>query len=230
MSTPATYRPADPTDAAVVARGEALENAAISQLSAVRPAAEAATPTDGYASAPWSVSLSQSDANAWLATRLMEWLASRGSALPQGFSAPAVSITSNNITVSAAAEYPLGIAIISIDARTWVAPSGELMIQLGGVRAGRLPLPAAAINALSDLFVSFQKAALGKPDISPIATQSSSPSQPNSLSSAPAAHLAEPIAFPPVSFNLDDGRRVELIALEAVEGKIVLTLRTRASR
>src|SRR5689334_15852919 len=75
QSTPSSWRTTP--DPAAASTAEQLENGVVAHFTLARPpdpTLNPAKPDPRYQSAPWAVSISANDANAWLATRLKQWL------------------------------------------------------------------------------------------------------------------------------------------------------------
>jgi hypothetical protein len=192
---PIAYIPSDPRNPAVAARGETLENAAAAQLTAVRPDADGAP--GKYVSAPWSVAVTQEDANAWLATRLEDWLRSRGASLPYGLLAPSVSFSEDGLLFCAPVETPAGVTVVSLPIMLTLGTDGGLDISFGTAWAGLLPVPGASAVVLTTMRTAL------KQDIT---------------------HEGLRIATPIIS--VDDGRHVRLTGVRAGSGRIELTFQT----
>jgi hypothetical protein len=217
LTTPRGYSPSDGTDPGVRTRGEALENAAWTQISAVRQAASRAdngtsaetraTAGDSgthakYLSEPWSVAISASDANAWLATRLIDWMSSRGVTLPSGVGQTCVTFGQDEITLHLPYETAAGRTILTLPLRGEVTRSGALELRPGTAWAGLLPMPGGTTAGIMLL-----RSAVGT----------------HVEAGAPADRLviAQPI------IDVGDGRRVRLLAFSPRNGRVELTFQTQ---
>jgi hypothetical protein len=121
----------------------AVENAVVRHMTAPRDGAR--TP-QGWRSEPWSVSISQADARAWLAHRLEPWAANRGvvQRWPADVSRPTVSFDQGRVRV--------GVMVRGRLIHAAVVPrvDDQGRVWLEGARAGigLLPLPAGAWDLL----------------------------------------------------------------------------------
>lgn len=212
LRRPGEYLPANPQDPAVIATGESLENAALAQVSAVRPAAANLASSGGYISEPWSVSISQQDANAWLASRLVRWLESRQINLPGGVSHPAVSFQAGAIVLLVCVPTPLGESIISIACEVTsnkgqggTSSSHQLFIRPGAIHAGSLPVPAQLASAANALLARLAESLGGT--VAPDGT----------------------LVVPAPSIDLEDGRTVMLSEAKVRLGRLELKFHTSAT-
>ncbi|GJQ30716.1 MAG: hypothetical protein HBSAPP03_26000 [Phycisphaerae bacterium] len=128
---PEWWQAAQAPDAAV--RAERIENAVVTELSAVR--AE---------EAPWTVALSEEDVNAWLEARLVKWLENRGERWPERVSPPRVVLLDG--VMRAAVEIGGGGRVVVVEMKPRV-DDGGLWLDVRGVWIGRLRVPVAAVRA-----------------------------------------------------------------------------------
>lgn len=124
--TPGWYQPVQPDNAAALALGETAEYRLVEEFQRIRPADDV-----------WRLRIPEAAINAWLATRLREWLAGRGGVWPQELGSPQVRITPTGITVGVSADAIGGrVGLLTL------SPSiadGQLQLRpVGGV--GRLPI------------------------------------------------------------------------------------------
>ena len=124
--TPGWYQPVQPDNAAALALGETAEYRLVEEFQRIRP-------TDDV----WRLRIPEAAINAWLATRLRQWLAGRGGVWPQELGSPQVRITPAGITVGVSADAIGGrVGLLTL------SPSiadGQLQLRpVGGV--GRLPI------------------------------------------------------------------------------------------
>ncbi|MDX2130735.1 MAG: hypothetical protein SFY69_01625 [Planctomycetota bacterium] len=121
--------------------GTQFENACVSQITAVRPAAAASAPDAPYRSEVWRVSLSERDLSAWASERLRPWLESNDPAFrwPDGLGGVRVDVRDGFIRIGA----PVGddAAIVTLDCEVFVDDAGGLRVRVVGARAGALPVP-----------------------------------------------------------------------------------------
>jgi hypothetical protein len=135
------------------ARGEAFEQALAAALTKIRPAGE-----------EWAIAVDPADLNAWLATRLPQWIAHD----PELTSlAPAttlrVAAIDGTLILEDSARAP-GSAVISLP----VTPSltdGHLRLDIGVARIGRLPVPFAGSALATLLRDSLDRLAAGPAEI-----------------------------------------------------------------
>src|SRR5262249_46297987 len=125
---------------------EQVENGVVSQLSLARPA-DPKQP-GGYKSEAWSVSLSDQDANAWLATRFRQWLENQGAPWPQQPAGVAGGVKAGP---GRAGRGPgggvAGGGVLYIEGRPEVRGDGSLGLMPAGMGAGAMPLPTALVLA-----------------------------------------------------------------------------------
>jgi hypothetical protein len=141
LATPSHYVPAEASSADVQRLGEAVENAVARELSKVRPAAADAA-AGQYASEPWELILSEEEVNAWLGSRLPQWLASRERAMPAGLSGAAVHLESGRIRLAATRQTALGGLVVTQTLR--VGEGADSRLTADGLQAGIVPLPFGA--------------------------------------------------------------------------------------
>ena len=120
------------------ARGEAFEQALASELTKIRPTDE-----------EWAIAIDPADLNAWLATRLSQWIA-HDPELANLAAATTLRVAAidGTLILEDSARAP-GSAVISLP----VTPSltdGRLRLDIGVARVGRLPVPFAG-SALAAL-------------------------------------------------------------------------------
>lgn len=127
---------ASSTSSAAVARAaQELEGAATAQLTALRN------------DQPWSVSLSQDDANDWLAARLPVWARSRDLALPDQLRALSVAFTPEGILAGASVRTPAGERCAWVLLQPRIDTEG-LWLTASRAGIGRAELPLAQVLAL----------------------------------------------------------------------------------
>jgi len=143
-AAPSFYAPANAADPQVASSGASVESTVARELSRVRPAASDAGTQ--YRSEPWTITLTHDEINAWLASRLPQWLASRDARLPEGLSNPCVEITPQGVTLGAAYASPAGEIILWQPVRL----DGD-RVSLGTPHAGLAPLPASITKAIDSL-------------------------------------------------------------------------------
>jgi hypothetical protein len=103
--------------------------------------------TDLAAPVERSISISVTDANIWLATRLEGTLAQSKQAMPKIMSEPRVWIEDGQIVLSARVKLPVaGIeGVVSFPLETAMQPDGKVMLKVAKVRTGKLRVPSGVI-------------------------------------------------------------------------------------
>jgi hypothetical protein len=225
---PSWWSPSDPTSPRVIERAQAIENGAATQLTKIRQSESGA---DAKASAPWTVSISESDANAWLAARLPKWLESQAADAESSGKKPfkwpkelgqlQVRFADGAIWMGASVQpkslgAPPQIFSASIDAV--LRDDGSLWLPARFVSMGRLNLPASWMlsgtsNARKPLRIADVPGNLRDlPQTKDVL---------NILTGQTPA-LRRPI------IRIGDGRRVKLLAIESRDGVLLITCQTLA--
>jgi hypothetical protein len=220
-STPRWWTRVEVMDAASVAQAEALEAAALAQASLVRPGARTGA---RWQSEPWSISLSEADANAWLGERLPRWVQSRADedgrrGWPEGVRHVRVVFREGAVWLAALVREQEGNepadTVLSVAVGPTVDASGKLWVEARSVGVGRLTLPPMVLSPARD-------------------DPARAPMLPSAIASRPeiAALLDILAGDAPASVEprlaLGDGRRVRLLSIHAREGRLELTCRTEA--
>jgi len=100
---------------------------------------------------PWSVRMSDDDANAWLEHRLGQWLENRSVDTPDNFEPPRVHIENGRASVGIASPDPRFPGIFSIEFTPEITDAGELIVTDRSFRLGKLPLPSPqALSRISN--------------------------------------------------------------------------------
>lgn len=150
-ATPPVIRASLPSDAA--ARGEAFEQALAAALTKIRPAEE-----------EWAIAIDPADLNAWLATRLPQWIA-HDPDLANLAPATTLRVAAIDGTLiledSARAQ---GSAVISLPVTPRLT-DGHLRLDIGVARIGRLPVPFAGSALATLLRDSLDRLAAGPAEI-----------------------------------------------------------------
>lgn len=116
-----------------------FENAVATQVSAVRPARAGG---GEYASEEWSVSLSEADVNSWLSTRLSGWLASQGTAWPEGkLTPPFVQLRDGVVVVAVGVIDGESERVVSLECVPAIYKGGGLVLTPHRMYVGRLRVP-----------------------------------------------------------------------------------------
>lgn len=204
---PEWWRTLPPPDARAQTVGQDLENAVVNQLHAERPPADS-----------WSVSLSAADANDWLNTRLVKWLASRDPDVQWQATVQQTMVDFRDgiIYIGAALRTDAAGAsqVISASLVPAIDEKGQLWLVADRLAIGRMPLPLGLVS--------------GEPDGLVMRLL------PGDVRRTKAAHqiaeaLAgrEPLAKIPIA-TLADGRKVRLLGVIAREGRLEMTCRTES--
>lgn len=122
----------DPAQIADLARN--AESRMMNSVSAARPGAEQI------------VELPLGEINAWLATRLGEWLANQQIELPREVSNFMVSCEDSRIVLAFEFDSPAAKQIVSLVMTPAMMNNGDLMLRLDEIRAGNLPVKASWIE------------------------------------------------------------------------------------
>ena len=182
---PPASRPVLPPDAAT--RGEAFEQALASAITKVRPAGES-----------WAIAIDPADINAWLATRLPQWI-DHDPALADFAAATSVRLAADDGALLV--EAPVGpsrlglIATVRMPLELTDSVAHRLRLDIGATRIGLLPIP------------------VGGPGL-PVA---------DALASE-LARLEQ--RYPDRRFRLGDGRTIEIRAISCESGQIRIRFAT----
>jgi hypothetical protein len=195
------------------AAGEAIEMGLMGHLSAVRPPDPALKPGEPWRSAPWSISLSEDDANAWLNARLPKWMLNRGTPVEWPVELRSLQVKFEEGTVR------LGVQIIdsndSVIAGVSLTPemrdNSSLWLKSSGLDIGSLPAPSWMIGAARSTYGSSIPAAIRElPET-------------KAFFGALAGNNA---IFPNTTIRLDGGRRVRVLSIKPRNGRVDMTFRT----
>lgn len=224
---PAWWAPIDPASPRVLERAQAIENGAATQLTKIRQSEPSA---GSGASPPWTVSISEPDANAWLAARLQKWLESQAADAAAGGRKPfkwpkelgqlQVRFAEGAIWIGASIK-PSGLVdqsqVFSASIDPILREDGSLWLPARLVSMGRLNLPASWMLSSSNARKPVGLAGVPRnlrdmpqmKDVMNILTGQS-----------PA--MRRPI------IKIGDGRRVRLLAIESRDGVLLITCQTLA--
>ena len=194
-------------------RAAEVENAVLAQLSLVRMGSR---DRDGvWRSDPWSVSISEEDASAWLATRLPRWIASRegDDAWPSQVAQIRVSFRDGSIVAGALLVGGAASSqVLGVETRPEVDANGALLTPATRVRVGRVSLPASwlvdTVRARASDFVPAETLA------TPVAQ------------AAMRALMGQGPLTRDAVIRLDDGRRVRILKLAPRDGRLDMTFQT----
>jgi hypothetical protein len=158
------------------------------------------------ADAPWTLRLREEHVNAWLATRLREWIGSRpGLEWPAALGTPQVKLEAGRVALALPAVVG-GVRRVVVARVQPAIDQRGLTLRLESLRLGRLSVPGDPLEHLAGLL-----------------------EQVDSASRAELAELVDVLAgrtpLRPL-IQLSDGRHVEIMAIDCQEGSIDLTSRT----
>lgn len=189
--SPAWWRGAVTLDGVAPDVGERVERAIISETHRAREPDE-----------PWTMAITQEQANAWLRDRLPKWASNRGA---RAATTGVVRVRFEQDAVAIGVQQRAGGRVYCARFAPSLRPDGSLWSKLLGVSAGRMPAPSRwAIDALASV-----RAGAGAP---------------------PAAALtgAQP-ALAKTEFRLDDGRVLRPREVRVEPGRLVILWETVAA-
>lgn len=208
--------PTPPVDSTIVAtQAESLENAALAQASLVR-SLDPLAPQGVWFSEPWAVAISEGDANAWLASRLPQWLENRYPDAAWATPLSEVRVRFRDSCIDVGARFNAGSAsrIAGATLHPRMSEDGSLWAPASTVFAGRAGFPASAV--LTGL--------RGRVDsVLPQGVQKLP-----ELDALLQTLLGEQAAAKEPLLRVDQGRRVRLLDIRVCEDRIELTCRTEA--
>ncbi|MDP6311529.1 MAG: hypothetical protein QF781_05145 [Phycisphaerales bacterium] len=126
--TPRWYQPTTATDAAASELGETAEYRLVEEFQKIRPEDDV-----------WRLRIPEEAVNAWLATRLPQWLSGQGTQWPVDLTPPQIHITPTGIEVAIASD-DFGSRIGRFQVRP-IITNNQLAFESPTLRVGRLPLP-----------------------------------------------------------------------------------------
>lgn len=88
-----------------------------------------------------TIRLGFEEANAWLATRLDDWLINQKRELPQGINRPMLAANGNSLVAAFRYKNQEFDQVFSVLLSLKFLDNGQAMLSVDGVRGGRLPLP-----------------------------------------------------------------------------------------
>lgn len=198
---PTWYAPPDPADERVAELAERVEYGVVEEFHKIREEPE-----------PWTVRFREQHLNAWLATRMREWIAhEQDLAWPEELGTPQVHVEGRHLQV--AIEVRANGASRVVTARLTPEVVGErLHIRLDRVGLGRVAMPGEPAEKLLELVEEIS---------------------PNTVLSDAASRRVfdiltgrEPLD---AIVELSDGRRVELVGFRIEDGIVDVTSRTLPS-
>ena len=201
---PTWWRQPDPTDPETVRKAETIESGVANAMYEVR-----ADPLE-----PWTVTLRAPDANAWLNTRLEQWLANADAEFDWPSDVESLQVEFDDGLIQVGVQIRAGdhARIISATLRPQMHDDGSLWVSAETIHVGRLPIPAGwvAERAGSIAGEVMPRRLLETPEVDRLF---------RSLVGDRALD-ADPV------MDLGDGRRVRLLAIETEEGRLSVTCRT----
>lgn len=201
---PAWWRTTDPDDPATIRAGEEVENGVVNVMYQLR---------DDPAR-PWMVTLHAADANAWLNTRLTQWLVNADPEFewPSDIENVQVQFDEGLIQIGVRVGGVQRPQIVSATLRPEVRNDGSLWVAAQSVSVGRLPIPAAWVvdRAPAAAARVVPQRALEDPETLRLLRALAGE---NALESNPVV-------------DLGDGRRVRLLRLSSKQGRLLVQCRT----
>lgn len=199
--TPHWYEPPNPTDEEVLELADRVEFRLLEEFQRIRPDPE-----------PWKLRVRENQLNAWLATKLQDWIAHKESLIwPEDLDMPQIRFEPDGISLAVAVE-SLGPSKIIVTRMMPRFEGGELLVTVNRFSLGRLNIPGKPAERIAGLIDEY----------------------------ASSAEIDDPVAFlflrmlrgdehiDPV-LNLADSRRVRLTNLELENGSVILTAKTLAA-
>lgn len=200
--SPTWWRSTRAEDPRTIAAGEQLETGVVNLMYGERPRE------------PWSVNLHAADANAWLNTRLSQWLANADETLawPEEFEDVQVEFDEGLIHLGLRVGGADGSRIYTITLRPRIDESGSLWLTAQWVHVGRLPIPADWVLRGGDGPAE---------DILPRRVRE----HPELVALLEAMAGRRALREEPV-LELADGRRVRLLRLASTDGRLHVQCQT----
>jgi hypothetical protein len=210
LREPAWWRDVKAADPATIDTASQVENGVVTQLSEVRPADPEAK--GGYKSREWSVSISAADADAWLATRLKQWVENQGGHWPQQLTSVQVEFSSGVIKVGVRQEEGGSARFVYVEAAPELRADGSLWLLPRGMGAGAMPLPMGVVRN------EVREAVINR--LPPGSTKRQQAEEAIEVLAGQRPALKDAVV------KLEDGRCVRLLKIAVFEGRIELTCRT----
>ena len=92
-----------------------------------------------------TITLNFDEANAWLATRLNDWLANQKRELPAGLSKPMLASSGDSLVAAFHYKNNDIDQVFSVFLSLKFLDYGQAMLSIDGIRGGRLPLPTGSV-------------------------------------------------------------------------------------
>jgi hypothetical protein len=207
---PEWWHPLNPADPQVDRAARSVENRVSDQVHRARGGGSNA----GAAPATWTLSISDDDANAWLAARLQEWLANRSETLrwPANASDPQVLFEEGQIQLGFEVSEGGKGRVVSASLRPRIDEGGALWIQLDRFAIGRFALPGSTVVDAGGTLLESKL----PPEIR------NNPDTKNFIESLSGQR---PLVSEAV-MRLSDGRRVQILRLTPKPGELEVECRT----
>ncbi len=208
--TPSWWRASVVADPAAA---EAVEHGIVSQLSMIRPT-DPSLPADSamWRSEIWRVSLQEADANSWLGSRLKLWMGNQDVRWPKDVVSIQTDFAAGVIRVGVNLTIEGRQQVVWAEVEPVVDENGSLWMPARRIEIGNMPLPPKVI-------ISW----LRKGSDSPLGAQISSLPESRALFDA---LLGEKPLVADAYIRLDGGRRVRVLKMSPVDGRLELTCRT----
>ena len=203
-SAPKWYQPADPDAPEVAALAERVEYGLVEAYHKIRPEGD-----------PWQVKVRDEEVNAWLATRMPEWIAhDEQTEWPSEFGTPQIDIGPEGINV--AVEVQLGDRKqVLVSRLTPQFSDGQMQFKIDRVGLGRLAIPGVAATKLLNMVDEIAPGGVLDADIA----------QKLMSKAGGMGGMSDADGLSP-DLELGDGRIVELLNMRLQDGAIDLTNRT----
>jgi len=155
----------------------------------------------------WTMSLSSTDANAWLVTRLKEWVANQdGSfAWPSELSSLQLDFRDGQMVFGVGVVYHGGVRVLSLSIVPRIDEAGALWIPASNFAIGKLTLPASLADSILRSYLPGASAA-----------------NENTSKVFDALSGKKPISTKPI-LKLSDGRRVTILRIRSEKGRLLVT-------
>ncbi|MBK7403239.1 MAG: hypothetical protein IPJ41_01065 [Phycisphaerales bacterium] len=203
-AAPDWWRQPDPTNPRTIQKAEDVETGVVNVIYEVRDDPQA----------PWSVTLRAPDANAWLNTRLEQWLANADAEFDWPSELESLQVEFDDGLIQVGVEVRDGdkSRILSATLRPSLHEDGSLWVLAETIRVGRLPIPAGWLADRAGAIATelAPRRFVETPEVDRLLRAL--------IGDRPLE--AEPIV------ELGDGRRVRLLGIETSHGKLRVTCRT----
>jgi hypothetical protein len=241
QENPRWWTSVDPADPHTIETAEAVENGITSALTQVRAGTGAAGGAPSAANVgpntPWRVFITTEQANAWLNVRLERWLTDQTEQGAIDFKWPSevkqvqVSFEEGRIHVGARVTRP-GTGpdgkprpqTVGASLRPEFGPDGALWLTAERIEIGRLPVPASwVLGSAGKANGDQRKPSAGEKKVGEVSDELARLPQTQKVI---AAFKGErPVISRPL-IKLADGRRVRLLSIEPMDGRLVITAQT----